>query len=51
MKRKSVLVMYDVAITGSKIESCAQALLNAGAWDVYAFTIARALSHHDLNRV
>lgn len=48
---KSVLLMDDVATTGSTIQSCSRALLNAGARDVYALTIARALSHHDLNRV
>ncbi|HKJ37410.1 MAG TPA: ComF family protein [Anaerolineales bacterium] len=51
VKRKSVLLMDDVATTGSTIQSCTQALLAAGALDVYALTIARALSHHDLNRV
>ena len=51
VKRKSVLLMDDVATTGSTIQSCTKALLSAGARDVYALTIARALSHHDLNRV
>ena len=51
VKRKSVLLMDDVATTGSTIRSCTQALLDAGAREVYALTIARALSHHDLNRV
>jgi predicted amidophosphoribosyltransferase len=51
VKRKSILLMDDVATTGSTIQSCTQALLNAGAQEVYALTIARALSHHDLNRV
>ena len=51
VKRKSVLLMDDVATTGSTIQSCTQALLDAGAREVYALTIARALSHHDLNRV
>jgi len=48
---KSVLLMDDVATTGSTINACADALLSAGARDVFALTIARALSHHDLNRV
>jgi predicted amidophosphoribosyltransferase len=43
--------MDDVATTGSTIASSAEALLAAGAEAVYAVTIARALSHHDLNRV
>lgn len=51
VKRKSVLLMDDVATTGSTISACADALLSAGASEVYALTIARALSHHDLNRV
>ena len=48
---KSVLLMDDVATTGSTVSSSTRALLDAGAQDVYVLTIARALSHHDLNRV
>ena len=48
---RSILLMDDVATTGSTIQSCAEALLSAGARDVCAITIARALSQHDLNRV
>lgn len=51
VKRKAVLLMDDVATTGSTIASCTEALLSAGARDVYAITIARALSHHSPNRV
>ena len=51
VKRKSILLMDDVATTGSTIQACADALLSAGAREVYAITIARALSHHDLTRV
>lgn len=51
VKRKSVMLMDDVATTGSTILSCTDALLAAGAKEVYAITIARALSHHDLTRV
>ncbi len=51
VKRKSVLLMDDVATTGSTIASATEALLSAGADAVFALTIARALSHHDLNRV
>ena len=51
VRRKSVLIMDDVSTTGSTISACANALLSAGAKEVYAITIARALSHHDLNRV
>jgi ComF family protein len=49
--QKSVLLMDDVATTGSTISSSTEALLSAGAREVYAITIARALSHHSLNRV
>ena len=51
VKRKSVLLMDDVSTTGSTISSGAEALLSAGAGAVYALTVARALAHHDLNRV
>lgn len=51
VKGKSVLLMDDVSTTGSTISSCTETLLAAGARDVYAITIARALSHHDLNSV
>jgi ComF family protein len=51
VKHKSVVLMDDVATTGSTIQSCTDALLTAGAKEVYAITIARALSHHDLTRV
>ena len=48
---KSVLIMDDVATTGSTISACTDALLSAGAQEVYVLTIARALPHHGLNRV
>jgi ComF family protein len=48
---KNVLLMDDVSTTGSTITSCVEALLSAGAREVYALTIARALAHHDLQRV
>ncbi len=51
VKRKSILLMDDVATTGSTINACTEALLSAQAEAVYALTVARALSHHDLNRV
>ena len=51
VNRKSVLLMDDVATTGSTISACTAALNSAGAHEVYALTIARALSHHDLSRV
>ena len=43
--------MDDMATTGSTIQSSAETLISAGARDVYAITIARVLSHHDLTRV
>jgi len=51
VRQKSVLLMDDVATTGSTISSSTETLLAAGAGEVYAITIARALSHHSLNRV
>lgn len=51
VKGKVVLIMDDVSTTGSTLSSGADALYAAGAKDVYALTVARALSHHDLRRV
>ena len=51
LKRRSILLMDDVATTGSTISACTEALLSVGAREVYVLTIARALSHHDLTRV
>ena len=51
VKRRSVLIMDDVATTGSTISACTDALLCAGAREVYVLTIARALSRHGLERV
>jgi ComF family protein len=51
VKGKPVLIIDDVATTGSTISACTAALLSAGAQDVYVLTIARALPHHSLNRV
>ena len=48
---RSVVLIDDVSTTGSTISSCTEALCAAGARDVYVLTIARALAHHDLNRV
>ena len=49
--QRNLLLMDDVATTGSTISACTQALLSAGAKEVYVLTIARALSHHSLDRV
>jgi len=51
VERKTILLMDDVATTGSTISACTAALLSAGAQDVYVLTIARALAHHSLDRV
>jgi len=51
VKGKAVLIMDDVSTTGSTLSSAAEALYAAGARDVYALTVARALPHHDLRRV
>jgi len=44
---RKILVLDDVSTTGSTLSSCADALRKAGAQDVYALTIARALIHKD----
>lgn len=51
VKHRSILLMDDVATTGSTISACTESLLSAGAQEVYVLTIARALPHHNLNRV
>jgi ComF family protein len=51
VREKSVLIMDDVATTGSTISACTSALLSVGTRDVYVVTIARALPQHGLNRV
>lgn len=51
VKQRTILLMDDVATTGSTILSCTQALLFAGAKEAYVLTIARALAHHSLDRV
>lgn len=45
---KSVLIMDDVSTTGSTLSAGAEALYSAGARDVYALTVARALPQHGL---
>lgn len=43
---KSILLMDDVATTGSTLEACSDALVKAGAKTVYALSLAKALPHH-----
>ena len=45
---KSVLIMDDVSTTGSTLSAGAEVLYSAGATDVYALTVARALPQHGL---
>ncbi len=51
VRDRSVLLMDDVATTGSTLSSCAEALYTAGARDVFAFTVSRALPRHGLRAV
>ena len=48
---KSILLMDDVATTGSTLSSAAESLLESGAKIVYTLTLARALPHHGLKIV
>ena len=48
---KTVLVIDDVSTTGATLNSCAKALGNGGAHEVYALSLARALPHHGLKTV
>jgi len=47
VKCKSIMIVDDVTTTGSTIQACAQALLDAGAKAVYGLTLARAASRED----
>ena len=51
VKRKNIVVMDDVSTTGATLSSIAEALYQAGAENVYALTVARALQHHSLQTV
>jgi competence protein ComFC len=47
----TVLLMDDIATTGSTLSSCAEALYGAGARDVFAYTVSRAMPRHGLHNV
>lgn len=51
VKGRVILLMDDVATTGSTLSSCAEAFYTAGARDVFALTVSRALPHHGLDSV
>ncbi|HEX8990306.1 MAG TPA: ComF family protein [Anaerolineales bacterium] len=51
VKGRIVLLVDDVATTGSTLSSCAEALYAAGAQDVFAFTVSRATPRHGLRTV
>jgi competence protein ComFC len=40
---RNVLIIDDITTTGSTIASCAQALIDAGAKEIYGLTLARAV--------
>ena len=48
---KTILVVDDVATTGSTLSSAADAFFASGAKDVYGLTVARALPQHGLVKV
>jgi ComF family protein len=48
---KNILLMDDIVTTGATMSACASALVRAGARQVYALTLARALPQHGLNAV
>lgn len=51
VENKAVLIVDDVATTGSTITACSQALLAAGARCVFGMTLARAVLETDISPV
>ncbi len=47
----NILLMDDVATTGATLSASAKALMDAGAHNVYALTLARALARHGLTNI
>jgi competence protein ComFC len=45
---RSVLIVDDVATTGSTIQACSLALLDAGAREVYGLTLAKSMLAEDI---
>ncbi len=43
VKNKNILIVDDIATSGSTLESCANALKQAGAKDIFGLTLARAV--------
>lgn len=48
---KDILLVDDVVTTGATLAACSDALVKAGARNIYALTLARALPHHGLQIV
>ena len=48
---KAVLLVDDVTTTGATVAACSEALRKAGARNIYALTLARALPYHGLQIV
>jgi len=42
-RNKSILLIDDIATTGSTLNECARALKNAGAKEVFCYTVAKTL--------
>ena len=44
---KTILILDDVCTTGATLNEAASVLSKAGAKSIYAYTVARAISHKD----